>query len=143
MVNRNWQKSEIRKKVWEKSDKKCFYCRVEMVFKGRQNGKFMTMEHLIPKSHGGTLTEDNLVAACKACNKARGTMKIKDFIELMEAKRMKEKEKERAEMLVALSNLFLAPSIKEYLTVKGYGEELIKYEQIINEFNRSKEKKES
>lgn len=141
MVNRNRQKREIRKKVWEKCDKKCFYCRVEMVFKGRQNGKFMTMEHLIPKSQGGTLAEDNVVAACKACNEARGTMKIKDFVEFMEAKRMKEKEKERAEMLVALSNLFLAPSIKEYLTAKGYGEELSKYEQIINECNKNKEQK--
>lgn len=112
-----------------------------MVFKGRQNGKFMTMEHLIPKSQGGTLAEDNVVAACKACNEARGTMKIKDFVEFMEAKRMKEKEKERAEMLVALSNLFLAPSIKEYLTAKGYGEELSKYEQIINECNKNKEQK--
>jgi 5-methylcytosine-specific restriction endonuclease McrA len=80
MVNRNRQKREIRKKVWDKSDKKCFYCRVEMVFKGKQNGKFMTMEHLIPKSQGGRLTEDNIVAACRACNKARGDKSIYEFV---------------------------------------------------------------
>lgn len=52
-----------------------------MVFKGKQNGKFMTVEHLTPKSQGGTNTLENCVAACNQCNKARGTMKIKDFID--------------------------------------------------------------
>lgn len=92
MVNRNWQKHEIRKKVWEKSDKKCFYCRVEMVFKGRRNGKFMTMDHLIPKSLGGKLTEDNIVAACLACNKARGNKSVYEFVKEQEKKRTKEQE---------------------------------------------------
>ena len=71
-----------------------------MVFKGKQNGKFMTMEHLIPKSQGGTLAEDNIVAACKACNKARGDKSIYEFVKEQEAKQLldtinkDEKEKE-------------------------------------------------
>lgn len=80
MTNRNWQKHKFRIKVWEKSDKKCFYCKIEMVFKGRQNGKFMTVEHLTPKSHGGKLTLDNCVAACLKCNRARGNKNLFEWV---------------------------------------------------------------
>lgn len=71
-----------------------------MVFKGKQKGKFMTMEHLIPKSQGGTLAEDNIVAACKACNQARGDKSIYEFVKERETKQFldtlnKVEEKER------------------------------------------------
>lgn len=33
---------------------------------------FATVEHLIPKAHGGTDAWSNIVMACKACNNARG-----------------------------------------------------------------------
>lgn len=31
-----------------------------------------TVEHLLPKSHGGTDAWRNIVMACKGCNQARG-----------------------------------------------------------------------
>lgn len=39
-------------------DKKCAYC----------GGRAETVDHVIPRSRGGTLTWDNAVAACQRCN---------------------------------------------------------------------------
>jgi hypothetical protein len=39
-----------------------------------KSGKRATVEHVIPKSQGGTNLLDNLVAACHDCNQRRGVM---------------------------------------------------------------------
>lgn len=74
-------KRNLRRKVWKRSDKKCFYCGKELVFSGVKKSNKMTIEHLIPKSQGGTNALKNCVAACLECNHKRGNKKIKDFIE--------------------------------------------------------------
>jgi 5-methylcytosine-specific restriction endonuclease McrA len=42
------------------------------VFCGETNRKYITMEHLMPKSIGGGFTAENIVPACIRCNSARG-----------------------------------------------------------------------
>lgn len=39
----------------------CAYCRSPL-------GRSATLDHVIPKAHGGTTTRNNLVACCWACN---------------------------------------------------------------------------
>jgi len=51
-----------RENVYHRDHNKCMYCGVQFTIKE------MTIDHIIPKSHGGRTTWDNVVAACKPCN---------------------------------------------------------------------------
>ena len=37
-----------------------------------EQGRVCTAEHLVPVSRGGRVTESNIRAACRECNRARG-----------------------------------------------------------------------
>lgn len=55
-----------RSKICTKSaikarDKQCAYC----------GGRAETVDHIVPRSRGGTLTWDNAVAACMRCNHSK------------------------------------------------------------------------
>ena len=43
----------------------CFWCKVELTFKQA------TVEHVIPRSEGGTNDVENLAIACGCCNQGR------------------------------------------------------------------------
>jgi hypothetical protein len=77
--NKGYAKAIIRKtgrqidqntswKVYRRDGFMCRYC-------GRQGGEIpLTVDHLVTWEDGGPSTEENLVAACKKCNKTRGNM---------------------------------------------------------------------
>jgi 5-methylcytosine-specific restriction endonuclease McrA len=45
----------------------CQYC-------GAQPGRaHLTIDHLVPRSQGGTTTWENVVAACETCNRRKGS----------------------------------------------------------------------
>lgn len=45
--------------------------------------KRATLDHVLPKSHGGTLRRDNIELSCKACNNLRGDMDYDEFAAVM------------------------------------------------------------
>lgn len=53
-----------RREVFIRDNYTCQYC-------GRQAGD-LTIDHVIPRSRGGSHTWDNLVSACKSCNHRKG-----------------------------------------------------------------------
>lgn len=57
----------------------CHYCRRKMV---REPNKALsvTVEHLVPRSFGGTNDRYNLVGACLQCNNLRGNMSYSEFV---------------------------------------------------------------
>lgn len=61
-----------RSNVFARDGWKCVYC----------NKKFpeyeLTTDHVIPKSHGGKNTWENLVCCCKKCNGIKGNKMLKD-----------------------------------------------------------------
>lgn len=61
-------------------DYKCIYCGVE---KHETKEKYLTMEHLIPLSRGGTNWPSNLAPSCKSCNCSKGTKTHFEFIEYL------------------------------------------------------------
>jgi hypothetical protein len=63
---------EIREYLLEKWDRKCAYC-------GAKNLP-LQVEHIHPKSKGGSDRASNLCLACERCNQAKGTQDIKDFL---------------------------------------------------------------
>lgn len=63
----------------------CAYCRQNMrrAKKGRIELRTATLDHVLPISRGGRNQRSNLVAACSACNSAKGSMTGEEFRAMM------------------------------------------------------------
>ncbi len=61
------KKQELKEFVWAKSGGVCARCGRAVAPDKR------TIDHFVPKYHGGTDDIDNLVPLCKACNKAKAS----------------------------------------------------------------------
>jgi 5-methylcytosine-specific restriction protein A len=71
-------KTALRRRLAGEQGWRCCYCRCRMSDVGRM-GDVATLEHVTPRSHGGSDDESNLVVACWDCNVARGN--DLDFVE--------------------------------------------------------------
>jgi 5-methylcytosine-specific restriction endonuclease McrA len=70
----------------------CFYCSVRLSFPKRSKKRQdqptdATIDHIIPKAHGGSSGRHNIVLACFACNNERGD---KDAAEFLRTKRIRQ-----------------------------------------------------
>lgn len=65
--------TELRSFVFSHSNGKCVYC----------GDKADEIDHVIPRSKGGTNSTYNLVAACRACNEKKSNLTLKAFGKLM------------------------------------------------------------
>ena len=63
---------EIREYLLNKWDRKCTYCKAENIP--------LQVEHIHPKTKGGSNRISNLCLACEKCNLKKGTQDIKDFL---------------------------------------------------------------
>jgi 5-methylcytosine-specific restriction endonuclease McrA len=63
---------EVREYLLEKWNRTCAYC-------GAQHLP-LQVEHIQPKAKGGTDRATNLTLSCEACNVAKGTQDIRDFL---------------------------------------------------------------
>ena len=59
-------------KVFKRDEYSCRYC-------GLNDGP-LTVDHLVCWEEGGPSTVENLVAACRACNRTRGNLKYEDWL---------------------------------------------------------------
>ena len=62
---------EVREYLLEKFGRKCVYCKKE--------GIPLEIEHIIPKSKGGSNSVTNLAISCRKCNQKKGTLTAKEF----------------------------------------------------------------
>lgn len=58
----------------KKSKNRCFYC------KKRTSIEESSVDHVTPKSKGGTATKENEVFSCKTCNKNKADMSLAMFL---------------------------------------------------------------
>ena len=63
---------EVREYLLEKWQRTCIYCEAKNLP--------LQIEHLIPRSHGGSNRPSNLGLACRACNAKKGSQKLQDFL---------------------------------------------------------------
>jgi len=56
-----------------KQNGRCYYCHIVMITTrdAANADRVATLDHVIPKSKGGSDTVENTVAACAACNSAK------------------------------------------------------------------------
>ena len=67
LMGRRKKKKNLKSEVWSKSNGLCAKCG-----KAIPDDK-QTIDHFIPKYHGGTDDFRNLIPLCKACNRAKGS----------------------------------------------------------------------
>jgi 5-methylcytosine-specific restriction endonuclease McrA len=63
---------EIREYVLEKWGRQCVYC--------NKRERILNLDHIVPKSRGGSNRPSNLVPACIKCNAIKGNRSIEDFL---------------------------------------------------------------
>jgi len=62
---------EVKEYLLEKWKRRCAYCGVERVP--------LQIEHIVPRSRGGTDRVSNLTLACRTCNQAKGARTAEEF----------------------------------------------------------------
>jgi hypothetical protein len=63
---------EVRGYLLEKWGRRCAYC--------RKGGVPLQVEHIQPRSHGGTSRVSNLTLSCAPCNQAKASRPVEDFL---------------------------------------------------------------
>ena len=65
----------LRAFVYHRDRGKCQYC-------GKRPGKDnpLTLDHIVPRAAGGTDRPDNIAAACRQCNQAKGDLPVEEFL---------------------------------------------------------------
>ena len=77
----NWITPKKRLSLYMRDGFCCVYCG-----QGVEAGVVLTLDHLVPYSKGGAITEaKNLITACRSCNSARGNRPLKDFVRAVAA----------------------------------------------------------
>lgn len=99
-----------KRRIYDRQNGLCAYCGQH------RNIKYMTIDHIVPLSKGGTNEESNLTCACKICNQIKGDMTLEAF------------SLQLAEMLNRVINIEAGEDDKEAGFIAGFraGQEEIK-----------------
>lgn len=78
------QSLKLRDRVLEKTGGKCAYCGKPLYVKrrGRVGGdgeEPLTVDHVVPRFHGGSDEIDNLLPSCKRCNSTKDIYGFEEF----------------------------------------------------------------
>jgi hypothetical protein len=60
--NKKQISARLRWWIFERDDFRCFYCGIR---------RFLTIDHVVPESSGGTTDKTNLITACEKCNRSK------------------------------------------------------------------------
>src|SRR4051794_22030504 len=66
-----------RDAIFEQDGYKCCYCLLDLT---KQPSLLRTIEHVVPRKHGGTDDLSNLLTSCFYCNSRRGATPIHRFV---------------------------------------------------------------
>jgi 5-methylcytosine-specific restriction endonuclease McrA len=76
------QRQKLFDRIFDREGRCCSYCGIET--RRRRRGlhgaaDLATLDHIVPRSQGGRICEENLVLACQSCNNERGVMDAETF----------------------------------------------------------------
>ena len=65
----------LRAALAERDGAHCWMCAVPLLLRreDQHDPHYATLDHIVPRAHGGPATLENLRLACRACNNRRGT----------------------------------------------------------------------
>jgi hypothetical protein len=67
-----WIGKVRRRRIYARDGHRCVYC-IELAER-------LTLDHLVPRSAGGTHSNENLLTACMGCNRKRGNTPVAAFV---------------------------------------------------------------
>ena len=76
----NWITQQKRLAIYLRDNLHCVYCG-----KGIEDGAILSLDHLKPRSKGGSHHQTNLITACVDCNTRRGDRTIKLWVGIIAA----------------------------------------------------------
>lgn len=103
LVHKIATKVHWRTMLSEAQNHRCCWCGIK-VTELRNRSDSATIEHVVPKSHGGADHTDNFAIACHSCNGNRGVRSVEDFM------LQKQSAKDKASLRRELMNKFGAKS---------------------------------
>jgi len=116
--------TNLREFIFSKTNGRCVYCGAQAT----------EIDHVIPRSNGGTNSTYNLVASCRACNQMKSNLSLKDFGKLVgkDFSHLKPKKLPR--------DAAVAQSIREYTIrkIKEIIPNTISYGSWMTKYNRNK-----
>lgn len=76
-----WIRKEKRAAIYERDGWECVYCGRGPRDPRRMNqaAVILSLDHLIPRSEGGSNDATNLVCACHSCNSSRGNRNWREY----------------------------------------------------------------
>mgnify|MGYP000956701768 CR=1 FL=1 len=122
--------TELRSFLFKKHNGRCVYC----------GNKAEEVEHVIPKSKGGTDSPYNLVIACRKCNELKGKLSLKEFGKLMnkDFSHLEPKELPKHAAIVQSARNYMFQEIAKIVSnTAGYDAWLTKYNR--EELNLAKQ----
>ena len=111
---------KLRDFVFSKTNSRCVYC----------GAKAEEIDHIVPKSSGGTNSTYNLVAACRACNEKKSNLSLKEFGKLVgkDFSKIKPKALPRDAAIVQLARNYMVKEITKLVSdTTAYDAWLTKY----------------
>lgn len=70
----NWCRKDLRLAIYLRDGMACMWCGSAV-----EDGAQLALDHVVPKSRGGTDTADNLVCSCAKCNSVRQDRPASEF----------------------------------------------------------------
>ncbi len=71
---RTAEQLKSRRELFFAQNNRCYYCNEKLCDYDR------SVDHFVPKSRGGSDDESNWKAACKTCNRNKGSMMPEEFV---------------------------------------------------------------
>lgn len=71
-----WITPAKRLAIYVRDNFVCLYCGTDLRSYKPAN---VTLDHVVPRSRGGSNRENNLVTACRSCNSARGNKTVQEY----------------------------------------------------------------
>lgn len=71
----HWISDHKRLAIYLRDGLACCYCGNTVT-----SGAQLTLDHILPHSHGGSNKETNLVTCCLKCNSSRGNRSVEEFV---------------------------------------------------------------
>ena len=116
----NLYQNELRSFILNRSNGKCVYC----------GAKATEIDHIVPRANGGTNSVHNLVASCRACNKKKSNLTLKEFGKIMnkDYSHLKPKKLPKDAAIVQIARNYTIRKIKDIIpNTISYGAWLTKY----------------
>lgn len=116
--------TNLRSAVFTKSKGLCVYC----------GEKGQELEHVIPKSSGGTNSYHNLVCACRICNERKGKLSLKEFGKLMKKdfKHLEPRKLPKDAAIIQSARNYTIREISKIVEVESYPAWMTAFNRIEN-----------